>query len=413
MNKLWIRLSFAFFGVIALTVITIFSIIFAASWLGEEDFSAESFDHEYQHLTDQYVFQYIIEGKSDEEIVSILGGDARVQSIVDNIRGEGYGPGSVEDLSFGRIAADYFVELTSPETFIIILIGTLIGIAASIFVARQLTRPLAELTMATDALRQNDLTQRVSAEGDIEVNALANSFNQMADRLERSEEVRQNMLADVSHELRTPLAGLEGTLRATLDGVFELNDEHVGNLYSQTQHLTQLVDDLHLLARAEAHRLKLETVSLDLTVLLKDLIAGFEVLAQDKRIHLDGKAIGPAPLIEGDSMRLRQVFSNLLSNALRHTPEGGEIRLSTKALDGSIEVTIQDNGEGIDGSYLPHLFDRFYRVDQSRSRDRGGSGLGLAITKALVEAHGGTIVAYSDGVGSGSRFCVTLPDVVE
>ena len=408
MNKLWIRLSFAFFGVIALTVVSIFSFIFALSWIGEDNFSPEEYTREYDHLTDQYVIAYIVEGKSDEEIISLLGGDARLQTLIDDLRAYGFEEGMTEDLSFGRIVGDYFYELVSPDFMIIIIIGTLIGIITSIFVSRQLTRPLAELTEASYALSQHDLSQRVVVEGSEEINDLTLAFNNMAERLERAEEIRQNMLADVSHELRTPLAGLEGTLRATLDGVFELTPEHIGNLYGQTQHLTRLVDDLHLLARAEAHRLNLEMAPVDLATLAQDLAATFDVLAHNDNIQLV-QQIDTVPAIQGDTIRIRQVISNLLNNALRHTPAGGEIILTVSHKPNGVEVTVEDSGEGIETEYLPHLFDRFYRVDPSRSRESGGTGLGLAITKALAEAHGGTITAESDGKNLGSTFRIIFP----
>ena len=405
MNRLWIRLSFAFFGVIASTVVVIFSILFALSWLTPEP-TPEEFYNIFIDEVEPYVVTFIIDGKSDDEIHALIGGsDAQLQTLIEELRAQGWQPGMVEDLSFGRIAGDYLYELFSPDFMIVVLIGTILGMIASMVIAKQLTRPLAELTQASYALSQQDLSRRVNVRGTGEINQLATSFNEMADRLERAEEVRQNMLADVSHELRTPLAGLEGTLRATLDGVFDLSEEHVGNLYGQTQHLTRLVDDLHLLARAEAHRLQLEKSSIDLTSLLRDLVSGFDVLAQNKKIRLDAQ-VAPRLMFVGDAIRIRQIFSNLLSNALRHTPEGGQIVLAAVLDLNAVTVTVQDDGEGIDADYLPHLFDRFYRVDPSRSRESGGTGLGLAITKALVEAHGGTISAESEGSGKGSQFIV-------
>ena len=408
MNKLWTRLSIAFFGVIALTIVLIFSFFFALSWLTEEDFSAETYAHEYDHLTDRFVVQYIVEGKTDEEIIALLGGNDRLQNLINEIRADGVEVGMIQDQSFRRIAGDYFFELFSPDFMIIIVIGTLIGIITSIFVSRQLTRPLADLTKASYALSHQDLSQRVFVKGSEEIYGLSAAFNSMAERLERAEENRQNMLADVSHELRTPLAGLEGTLRATLDGVFDLTPEHIGNLYSQTQHLTRLVDDLHLLARAESHRLNLEKLPIDLTELIRDLAATFAVLAQNEGIKLV-QNIGDVPNVEGDAIRIRQVISNLLNNALRHTSGGGTIQLSLAQIANRIEISVQDSGEGIEANYLPHLFDRFYRVDPSRSRESGGTGLGLAIAKALVEAHGGSISAESGGPGNGSTFKIVFP----
>ncbi|MEM7113737.1 MAG: ATP-binding protein [Chloroflexota bacterium] len=409
MNKLWIRLTLAFFGITTATVVLTFSFFFAFSWLAPVPFTQEEYLLDYDDVVQPYVETYIVEGKSDEEILTLLAIEPQIRDLLREKRADGYAPNiDLEDRGFGRILGDYLYELSSPAVLQTILIGTLIGMIASIIASRQLTRPLANLTQASHALGQNDLSQRVAVEGSAEVNRLATTFNEMASQLEHAEQVRQSMLADVSHELRTPLAGLEGTLRATLDGVFELTPQHVSNLHEQTRHLTRLVDDLHLLARAEAKRLSLNKTAVSPPTLLNDLADTFAILAQNESVHFI-RNLNPTPDINADAGRLRQIISNLLNNALRHTPATGTITLTLQAQANQIEISVQDTGEGIAAEHLPHLFDRFYRADRSRSRETGGTGLGLAITKALVEAHGGTISVASEGERQGSCFAVTLP----
>lgn len=388
----------AFFAVIAGTIVAVFTLYFALSWIGEPSFSPTDYALEFRDLTAPFVERYIVEGRSDAEIVALLDGNARVLSLVEESRAEGFAEGvDLNERSFGRITRDYLVELLDPNLLIPLPIGTLFGILASIWLSRKLVRPLTNLAAASRALGKNDFSQRVALQGTDEINVLAASFNEMAAQLEHTETVRQHMLADISHELRTPLAGLEGTLRATLDGVFELDKQHISNLYGQTRHLSRLVDDLHLLARAEARRLTLDKTPTDLATLLHELLDVFRLLADDAEITLREEITPTAP-VAVDAGRIRQVVSNLLNNALRHTPAGGTITLALKQNDGSAEIRVTDTGEGISAEHLPHLFDRFYRADGSRSRDTGGTGLGLAITKALVEAHGGVISAESNGL---------------
>jgi two-component system sensor histidine kinase BaeS len=217
------------------------------------------------------------------------------------------------------------------------------------------------------------------------------------------------MLADISHELRTPLTVLSGQLHAALDQVIVLEEEKIANLYGQTQHLIHLVEDLRLLAQAEAHQLPLAVDSVNLADLWRELAANFSLVAQEKGIRFHVETMDHLPPLPADPGRLRQVFSNLLDNAIRHTPPGGEIIVSSAIEGKQIGLSIRDTGEGITPEQLPHIFDRFYRADTTRTRDTGGSGLGLAIVKALVEIHQGEILAESAGRNKGSTITVKLP----
>ncbi len=291
------------------------------------------------------------------------------------------------------------------------LISLLIGVFLSTVMSRGVTRPVSQLAEAAQAIGRRNLGFRVETKGSQELQELAQSFNRMAEQLEYAELTRRNLMADVAHELRTPLAVLDGNLRAILDGVHALNEEEVALLYEQTRHLNRLVDDLRELSLAEADQLSLNRQEVDLTRLVKETVAHFDLLAQEQDIQLttdlDDSLIHPSL----DENRIRQVLHNLLSNAFRYTPRGGKVVVSAKrsADQKAVEISISDSGAGIPPEELAHIFDRFYRTEETVSRDRGGTGLGLAIVKAIVETQGGQVSAESSGRNQGSTFSIALP----
>lgn len=314
---------------------------------------------------------------------------------------------SRDGFSFDRDIRLYLLFGELGETMVMVGI---IAIILGVWLSRWLSAPIVALSQAAKEIGSGDLQQRVPVHNHSqELDDLARSFNRMAADLEHSETLRNNMLADISHELRTPLTVLSGRLHAALDKVVELDEEDLANLYGQTQHLIHLVEDLRLLAQAEAHQLPLAIAQVDLADLWRELAANFSLVAKEKGIRFHVEAMDRLPNLSADPGRLRQLFSNLLANAIRHTPHGGKVVVSGEVQGTAIALTIQDNGEGIAPEQLPHLFDRFYRADTSRTRDTGGSGLGLAIVKALVETHKGEITAESAGYNKGSRFTVKLP----
>ncbi len=288
-------------------------------------------------------------------------------------------------------------------------IGSFIGILAGIWMSRRLTAPLEKLAAGALAIGQRDLGYRVPVQGSAEIKTLAHSFNTMAAALQTAETQRQNLLADVAHELRTPLTVLQGNLRALLDDVYTLDKAEVARLYDQTRHLISLVNDLHELAQAEARQLPLLLQTTDVSKVVRAAADILEPVAEVEGITLQVTVPPAAVIVQADKARLTQVLQNLLTNALRHTSEGGCITLAVTIANREAVVTVQDNGDGIAMEHLPHVFDRFYRSDRARARDSGGAGLGLAIVRALVEAHGGHVDAFSRGVGQGSTFCVHLP----
>jgi signal transduction histidine kinase len=291
------------------------------------------------------------------------------------------------------------------------LISLLIGIFLSIVMSRSVTRPVSQLAEAAQAIGQHDLDYRVETKGSQELQELAQSFNRMTEQLEHAETTRRNLMADVAHELRTPLAVLDGNLRAMLDGVHALNEEEIALLYEQTRHLNRLVDDLRDLSLAEADQFSLNRREVDLTRLVRETAAHFDPLAQEQGIQLITELDDPLTHPSLDENRIRQVFHNLLSNAFRYTPRGGKVTLSAKRSSGedAVEVSVTDSGAGISPEELPHIFDRFYRSEETVSRDRGGTGLGLAVVKAIVDLHGGVVCAQSDGRDKGSTFTLRFP----
>jgi signal transduction histidine kinase len=290
------------------------------------------------------------------------------------------------------------------------LIGfTLISIVVGILLSRSVSAPLSKLADAARSIGRRDLSRRVEVRGSQEIQEVAQAFNEMAADLQQAEILRQNLLADVAHELRTPITVIQGNLQAILDDVYELDKAEIAQLYDQTRQLTHLVDDLRELAQAEARQLPLEIIPVDLSVLASDVAAIYESIAEVQQIQLQTRISKGLPLIQGDRARLMQCLQNLLNNAFRHTPAGGVVTLSVQQQEKILEVSVQDSGSGIAPEHLPHVFDRFYRVDPARARETGGTGLGLAITRAIIQNHGGTISAVSAGEGQGSTFTISLP----
>ncbi len=273
-----------------------------------------------------------------------------------------------------------------------------------------LVRPMRQLTHATTLIARGDLSHRVDINDKDEIGDLARSFNKMANDLQNAERLRREMTADIAHELRNPLAVLQSNVEAIIDGVLPANSENLQPLLDQTQLLSRLVDDLRTLTLADAGQLSLDKTEIDLAALTRSVIAQFAASADSKSISLHADIPNDLPPLTLDPQRIAQVLGNLISNAIRHTPEKGEIKLEVKRWksDSTIQVTVSDSGGGIPVESLLYIFDRFYRVDKARSRSHGGTGLGLAIAKQLVEAHGGKIWAESD-VGKGTRVKFTLP----
>ncbi|MBN1814295.1 MAG: HAMP domain-containing histidine kinase [Anaerolineae bacterium] len=274
---------------------------------------------------------------------------------------------------------------------------------------RDIATPLADVMTAADAVAEGDLSVRVEEDKPGEFGQLARSFNRMVGELERSDQQRRNLTADVAHELRTPLHIIQGNLEGVLDDVYEPTDEHIQATLEETQQLSRLVEDLRTLSLAEAGQLPLVWEPVDVSELLTDVRTSFSGQAEAADLDLRVEAGGDLPTITGDVGRLDQVLGNLIANAIRHTPPGGSVMLEAEAIQDGVRIRVRDIGEGIPADDLPHIFDRFWKGDRSRTRAGGaGSGLGLAIARQLVQVHGGTICVESE-IGQGTTFIVDLP----
>jgi len=309
-----------------------------------------------------------------------------------------------------------FATLARGAGLVALVVGV-VAIAFAIRLVRSIAPPLSDLVDAAGRVEAGDYAVRVPEvnRGPGELRGLGRAFNTMTARLEADEAQRRRLLADVSHELRTPLAVVKGNLEAIIDGVYPADEAHLGPILEETRVIERLIGDLRTLSLAEAGTLALHPESTDVGVLIADVIDGFRRRAEEQNVELRLDAADDLPLVELDPIRIREVVSNLVDNALRYAGAGGSISVAARevpaapraGMDASpqptLEILVSDNGPGMSPELLATVFDRFAKTAESR-----GSGLGLAIARAIVEAHGGTIVAESTP-GSGTTMRISLP----
>jgi two-component system sensor histidine kinase BaeS len=282
----------------------------------------------------------------------------------------------------------------------------LVVVAAGFVGSRRMLRPLDGLTTATRRMANGDLDARVDAKGSDELAGLGRSFNEMAGALSTAESQRRRMVADVAHELRTPLANIRGYLEAGHEDVLPRDQAWTASLLEETFLLQHVVDDLQVLAEADAGRL-------GVTPDTDDVAGTVDVAMQSIRAQADARGVrlvrdvSATAAVPHDRVRMRQVVANLLSNAVRHAPPGSSVEVTVSDGD-PVRISVRDAGPGIAPEHLGHVFERFYRADPSRSRETGGSGLGLAIVERIVRAHGGSVSA-GNAPGGGAVFTVSLP----
>jgi signal transduction histidine kinase len=303
---------------------------------------------------------------------------------------------------------ELFLTRINWALFYAALGATLIALILGLFLARTLTRPLRELTAASQAMAQGDLEQQVAVRSKDELGELAAAFNRMSIELARANQARRQMTADIAHDLRTPLTVIKGYAEALRDGDLPPAVTTFETVYQEAKHLSRLIEDLRTLSLVDAGKLTLNRSAVPPQALLERTATAHLPQAQHLGITLEIDVAADLPPVHVDPERLAQVLGNLVGNALRYTPQGGRIVLAAEKQAGAIHITIQDTGTGIDPSDLPHIFDRFYRSDAARETNEGESGLGLAIAKSLIEAHGGTI-SVSSTLGGGSVFTIVLP----
>ncbi|MBW4438956.1 MAG: HAMP domain-containing protein [Pleurocapsa minor GSE-CHR-MK-17-07R] len=284
--------------------------------------------------------------------------------------------------------------------------ATVLALLVGVILAYSLARPLRELTTAVRDLSVGQWGRQVDVRGTVEVNALTTEFNTMSQALAEAETLRQRMAADVAHELRTPVTVLRGHLEAMLDGVYPLDSAHVAVAHDQTLHLARLVEDLRVLTLAEAKRLPLERTVIHPAELINQFLEAFEPLMIDGNIRLIREIAPDLPAVTADVTRIRQVISNLLTNALRHTPTGGEIAVRVSRLHASVRFSVSNTGSHLSDTDAAHVFQPFWRADTAREQG-SGSGLGLAISREIIALHDGTLTVESSD--NRVTFAFTLP----
>jgi signal transduction histidine kinase len=291
------------------------------------------------------------------------------------------------------------------------LAATATAILVSSFVTRRIVSPIEEMTRASQRIADGRYDERVHVAGEDELGELAGSFNQMAQTLTETEERRRQLIGDVAHELRTPLSSIRSVMEGLVDGVLPAEPATFLSVQNEVGRLQRLVHDLEELSRAEAGQISLEMELVDPAGLIRTAAERLQPQFEDKGVQLSLDLAPDLPQLQVDTVRMSQVLLNLMGNALQYTPPGGQVTVLARTEDSQVIITVQDSGIGIAPEHLPHIFERFYRVDKSRSRTGGGSGVGLTISKHLVEEHSGSISATSPGVGQGSTFSITLPAV--
>jgi signal transduction histidine kinase len=306
-------------------------------------------------------------------------------------------------------------------TIIVLIFAAWTAMGSGYFISFAFTRRIMNVVEGAGRLARGDLSVRVPVAGNDELAGLSASFNQMAQRLQEAagqkamlEQSRRDLIAWASHDLRTPLASLQLVIDALVDGVAD--DPQTQQRYLRTAqieiaNLKELINDLFELSQLESGHIDLKLQRTSLSDLLSDTLSAMRAMAERRGVRLDGHVSSDIDPVRMDPEKIQRVLYNLLSNAIRHTPGGGEVLLMAETIPGGVRVTVRDSGEGISSEDLPHVFERFYRSEQARTRDQDGergAGLGLAIARGLIEAHRGTIEVESQP-GQGARFTFTIP----
>lgn len=301
--------------------------------------------------------------------------------------------------------------MASVNEVLLVAVAVALGAAflMSLFISQRIVEPVRQMRRASQRLAEGDYRVRIPVWGDDELGDLAAAFNQMAAELEQTEQRRLDLIGNVTHELRTPLSSIQAMMEGLIDGVLPADPATYVNIQSELARLQGLVQDLQELSRVEAGEIMLDRHPVQIGVLVAAAAARLQPQFDDKGLRLAVEIEDGLPRVLADKNRIMQVLINLLGNALQYTPAGGSVRVTAAVEKGRVVITVRDTGVGIAAEHLPHLFERFYRVDKSRARPGGGSGIGLTIARHLVEAHGGALWAGSPGPGQGSTFAFVLP----
>jgi signal transduction histidine kinase len=360
--------------------------------------------------------------KAQECLILLQHAEANMHSRYPNFRG-GYAENTYDlrygDEVVGYITTGYYgpyslgdneLVMIKQLNMVIAALGTvflLMGVLFGVFEAKRIASPIISVINTARKIADGNYGVKTSEKSPVtETSKLIASINDMSLELERSEQQKKQLSADVAHELRTPLNNLQSHMEAMIDGVWEPNVPRLKSCHAEIIRLSQIVAQLQELYSLEMKSAKLDKEAFDFSDLCDAVFADFEISAQSKNIRLVRRIPVPAPVF-GDIKRLKQCLVNLISNAVNYSPEGGDISITYQSGLRETVIKVKDNGMGIPSEDLPHIFDRFYRVDKSRNRVTGGMGVGLSITKAIVEAHGGKIMAAGDDIGM--VFTIRLP----
>ena len=324
-------------------------------------------------------------------------------------QGQGFGQGFGQS---GGMMGNFYQNFrnTFNEALVIaVLAASVVALGVSYVFSRNILSPVRVMTNASQRIAEGHYDERVEMRGEDELHQLAGSFNKMAEQLEQVENMRRRLIGDVAHELRTPLTAIKGSAEALMDGVLPASAETYSQIHAEAERLSRLVDDLQELSRVESRATQLNIHHADSTALVQTVSKRLWHQFDEKQVTLTVALPHNPILIQADEDRIVQVLTNLMGNALQYTPPNGTVTVSIERDKSEARFSVRDTGFGIPAEHLKHIFDRFYRVDKSRSRAHGGSGIGLTIAKYLVEAHGGKIWAESAGENKGSAFMFTLP----
>ncbi len=325
----------------------------------------------------------------------------------------------VSDVAVGNVTIGYYgpyfytdndISFLNTLNKLLLLAAAIAGMLSFIFgayMAKRLSSPISRVIKTAEQISEGNFNDRVNeASSTREIIELTGAINTLAEDLGKQETLRKRLTADVAHELRTPIANLQSHLEAMIDGIWEPDAERLKSCCEETIRLSKIVGDLGTLARYDGENMILNKESIDISELIRTTVASFEKEFANKNITLVTDI--QEQYIEVDKDKITQVLVNIISNAQKYTPEGGNVKISTSVDDDEVQISIKDTGMGILQEDLPYIFERFYRADKSRSRATGGSGIGLAIVKSLVEAHEGTVLVKSEQ-GLGSEFVIVLP----
>lgn len=304
---------------------------------------------------------------------------------------------------------DTFRDSIFTAVLVAALGAIIAGLVSGLLLARQILRPLQEIASSSQRIADGRYSERVAVPSNDELGKVATHFNQMAQALEEVEEQRIRLIGNVAHELRTPLAAISGYLEGLMDGLFPSDPETFADMDQEVRRLQRLVDDLQALSRVESGRISLRVETFMLRPVVERVVSQLRPQAESKELRLTIECPVASTTVCADPDRTAQVLVNLIGNAIHYTPEGGTITVSVEDGEEHVAVLVKDTGIGIPAEALPYLFERFYRVDASRSRSSGGSGIGLTIARHLAWAMGGDLTASSPGRGQGSTFTLTLP----